>query len=83
MPVERAPMIICTGYASVTAAKLSSLIFATYIESTVLYRACMSMATIEGMAMLISRSLTGSVPSSSAAGLLGINNFLSFSFITY
>ena len=65
MPVDSAPMIICTGKASVTAASDPSLILDTYMESTVLYIACMSMAMIEGPAILKSRLLTGSDASAS------------------
>jgi hypothetical protein len=65
IPVDKAPIIICTGKASVTAASDPSLILDTYMESTVLYIACISIATIEGAAILKSRLFTGSEASAS------------------
>ena len=67
IPVEKAPIIICTGNASVTAASDPSLILATYMESTVLYIACISIAMIDGSAIFSRSCLTGSVAKFSCA----------------
>ena len=62
VPTETAIIRFCTGKASETAVKASSLIRATKMLSTTLYKACMSMEAIIGTDIESNNLLTGIIP---------------------
>ena len=61
-PQDTAIIKFCSGKAMDTAVKASSLTLATYILSTILYKACISIEIIGGTDMEIKRGMTFFVP---------------------